>query len=303
MSIFKNRLLNALILTLACFCTWGCDHFEEETKLLESGFRRDYGFVMVSDTTAVIPVHNYDHYERDWNDWNECTNVGISLVDSRSFSGATYWKSLLDSCPYRRDYTPPPIGSLEDSVVIFPFRDKGDRFIYYVWKINEESEEKQAIWKDEISDIFSSHTIIRRWKNGKVLFKCHDNFILLDTAANTITQITKKDAGWPDDVEDAQYFGDELMTLHFISENHCEFGIMRNLTDLVAVHRVDSCEGDFLSPRFNGKYISTGYSSFNEKYNVYGNGALIFSTDSAWQISEKPVARYYNDQFQILDKE
>ena len=301
MSFFKNRLLNALILTLAWFCTWGCDHLGNETRFLDSGFRQDPGFVMVSDTTAIVPAHYYDHYENNIDDWRKCTKEGLILKGTESWKGTDYWEAMFDTC-----YGNTNIAWFADSTAFYWFWTSQNEYKeqkYFIWKIGETPIEKKATWISSYMDLFSSNVSVRTWKDGKLLFISYDKFALLDTAANTITQISKEDAGWPDDVEDAQYFGDDLMTLHFVSEKHCEFGIMRNLTDSVAAHREDSCEGDFLSPRFNGKYISTGYSSFNEKYNVYGNGALIFSTDSAWQISEKPVARYYNDQFQILDKE
>lgn len=282
------RRLCALCFVLACACMWGCG---DDVRFLESGSRKEGSFVMVSDTTALLAVYYYDHYERHSGaDWEECTKMGMRLVDTRG-TEYCYWEGLIDSCSGLK------IEPLSDSTVLYLGRNGDEWFEYYFWKIKENPVLKKAKWENGRLPISLNAALMRTWKNGKLLFKYYDKFALLDTAMNTITQITKDEAGWPDSVQDAQYFGDDLMTLNFISENHCEFGIMRNLTDTIAVHREDSCGGEFFSARFNRKYINTGFSNFDDKNNVYHNGDLIFSTDSAWQISEKPVARYRDQRY------
>ena len=286
--------LTALILALACVCLWGCEYLGEEPKLVESGSNKGIGFAMVSDSTALLAVDYYERYERSSGaDWRECVKKGIRLVGTKGVE-INYWEGLVDC---RGEIDPlSSIHPLGDSTVLFQLSDKKNEFIYYIWKVGQEPVEKKAVWNKYI-DVFYGNEILRQWKEGKFLFKYYDKFALLDTAANTITQITKEEAGWPDSVQDAQYFKDDLMTLNFISENYCEFGIMRNQTDTVAVHREDSCEEEFYSTRFNGKYINAGYSNFEEKYNAYRKNDLIFSTDSNWQISEKPVARYRDQRY------
>lgn len=282
-----NRLIGGMVCVLACICMWGCG---EDVRFLESGSRKDRGFAMVSDTTALLAVHYYDHYEQGYNDWEECTKMGIRLVDTRG-SEYCYWEGLVDFCGGNMKVEP-----LSDSTVFFMYGDRDEQLEYFIWEINENPVRKKAKWLNEHLPV-SLNAPMRVWKNGKFLFNYYGKFALLDTAANTISQISKEEAGWPDDVEDAQYFGDDMMTLNFISENHCEFGIMRNLMDTVAVHREDSCGGEFFSVRFNRKYINTGFSNFDGKYNVYRKGDLIYSTDRAWQISEKPLARYRDQRY------
>ena len=130
-----------------------------------------------------------------------------------------------------------------------------------------------------------------QYRLGNFLFNYYDKFALLDTTANTITQITKEEAGWPDGVEDAQYFKDDLMTLNFISENHCEFGFMKNLRDTVAVHREDSCGYVHTRLQLNGWFVN------RENFDQSNKSDCIFSTDRNWQISEKPVARYRDERY------
>lgn len=289
--IGKSRLFTALMLALACVCMWGCEYLGEEPKLVESGSTKDGSFVMVSDTTALLAVHYYERYE--WSsgaDRENCTKMGMRLVDTRG-TEHNYWEGLIDSCSGLK------IEPLSDSTVLFLGRNGNEWFEYYVWKIRENPVLKKAKWVNGRLPISLNAAFMRTWKSGNFLFNYYDKFALLDTTANTITQITKEEAGWPDSVQDAQYFKDDLMTLNFISENYCEFGIMRNQTDTVAVHREDSCEEEFYSTRFNGKYINAGYSNFEEKYNAYRKNDLIFSTDSNWQISEKPVARYRDQRY------
>ena len=87
------------------------------------------------------------------------------------------------------------------------------------------------------------------------------------------------------------------MTLNFISENHCEFGIMRYQTDTVAVHREDSCGYVHTRLQLNGWFVN------RENFDQSNKSDCIFSTDSNWQISEKPVAKYYVQYFKSLDRE
>ena len=252
---------------------------------------------MVSDTTALLVVYYYDRYE--WSsgaDREDCTKMGMRLVDTRG-TEYNYWEGLIDSCSGLK------IEPLSDSTVLFLGRDGDEWFEYYVWKIKENPVLKKAKWVNGRLPVSLSAAFMRTWKDGKFLFNYYGKYALLDTAANTITRITKEETGWPDGVEDAQYFGDDLMTLFFISDNYCSFGIMKNLIDTLAMHKENSCEGLFGSPGFNGRFVSVGYSSLKKEYNVYVNEALVFSTDSAWQISEKPVAKYYVQYFKSLDRE
>ena len=282
--------LTALILELACVCLWGCEYFDMGPKLVESGSTKDGSFVMVSDTTALLAVHYYERYE--WSsgaDREDCTKMGMRLVDTRG-TEYNYWEGLIDSCAGLK------IEPLSDSTVLFLGRDGNEWLEYYVWKIKENPVLKKAKWVNGRLPV-TLNAPMRVWKNGKYLFKHYDEFALLDTAANTITQITKEEAGWPDGVEDAQYFKDDLMTLNFISENHCEFGFMKNLRDTVAVHREDSCGYVHTRLQLNGWFVN------RENFDQSNKSDCIFSTDSNWQISEKPVAKYYVQYFKSLDRE
>lgn len=283
-----KRLIVVALATLACVGMWGCG---DDVRFLESGSRKEGSFVMVSDTTALLAVYYYDHYERHSGaDWEECTKMGMRLVDTRG-TEYCYWEGLIDSCSGLK------IEPLSDSTVLYLGRNGDEWFEYYFWKIKENPVLKKAKWENGRLPISLNAALMRTWKNGKFLFKYYDKFALLDTAANTITQITKEEAGWPDDVEDAQYFGDDLMTLVFISENHCEFGTMRNLTDTVAVHREDSCGYVHTRLQLNGWFIN------RENFDESNKSDCIFSTDSNWQISEKPVAKYYVQYFKSLNRE
>ena len=287
----KKKIIALFALALACFCTWDCEYLGEEPKLVESGSTKDGSFVMVSDTTALLAVYYYERYE--WSsgaDRENCTKMGMRLVDTRG-TEHNYWEGLIDSCSGLK------IEPLSDSTVLFLGRNGNEWFEYYVWKIKENPILKKAKWVNGRLPISLHAAFMRTWKNGKFLFKYYDKFALLDTAANTITQITKEEAGWPDDVDDAQYFGDDLMTLNFISENHCEFGIMRNQTDTVAVHREDSCGYVHTRLQLNGWFVN------RENFDQSNKSDCIFSTDSNWQISEKPVAKYYVQYFKSLDRE
>jgi hypothetical protein len=291
MPFLKDKFRIAIALTLACICLWDCEYLGEEPKLVESGSAKDESFVMVSDTTALLAVHYYERYE--WSsgaDRENCTKMGMRLVDTRG-TEHNYWEGLIDSCSGLK------IEPLSDSTVLFLGRNGNEWFEYYVWKIKENPILKKAKWVNGRLPISLHAAFMRIWKNGKFLFKYYDKFALLDTAANTITQITKEEAGWPDGVEDAQYFGDDLMTLNFISENHCEFGIMRYQTDTVAVHREDSCGYVHTRLQLNGWFVN------RENFDQSNKSDCIFSTDSNWQISEKPVAKYYVQYFKSLDRE
>ena len=290
----KCRLVAALALALACVGMWGCEYLGEEPKLVESGANRGLGFAMVSDSTALLAVDYYERYERSSGaDWRECVKKGIWLVDTRG-TEHNYWEGLVDC---RGEYNPlSRVHPLGDSTVLFPLSDLKNEFIYYVWKVGQEPVEKKAVW-DKYIDVFYGNEILRQWKGGKFLFKYYDKFALLDTSANTITQITKEETGWPDNVEDAQYFKDDLMTLNFISENHCEFGFMKNLRDTIAVHREDSCGYVHTRLQFNGWFVN------RENFDQSNKSDCIFSTDSNWQISDKPVAKYYVQYFKSLDRE
>ncbi len=291
MPFLKDKFRIATALALACFCMWGCEYLGEEPKLVESGSTKDGSFVMVSDTTALLAVHYYERYE--WSsgaDRENCTKMGMRLVDTRG-TEHNYWEGLIDSCSGLK------IEPLSDSTVLFLGRNGNEWFEYYVWKIKENPVLKKAKWVNGRLPISLNAAFMRTWKNGKFLFNYYGKFALLDTAANTITQITKEEAGWPDGVEDAQYFGDDLMTLNFISENHCEFGIMRYQTDTVAVHREDSCGYVHTRLQLNGWFVN------RENFDQSNKSDCIFSTDSNWQISEKPVAKYYVQYFKSLDRE
>lgn len=291
MPFLKKRPWIAVALVVACICMWGCEYLGEEPKLVESGSTKDGSFVMVSDTTALLAVHYYERYE--WSsgaDRENCTKMGMRLVDTRG-TEYNYWEGLIDSCSGLK------IEPLSDSTVLFLGRNGNEWFEYYVWKIKENPVLKKAKWVNGRLPISLNAAFMRTWKNGKFLFNYYGKFALLDTAANTITQITKEEADWPDGVEDAQYFGDDLMTLNFISENHCEFGIMRYQTDTVAVHREDSCGYVHTRLQLNGWFVN------RENFDQSNKSDCIFSIDSNWQISEKPVAKYYVQYFKSLDRE
>lgn len=285
------RLFLTAVMVVACAGMWGCDYLknDDEPVLIDSGLRRDYGFAMVSDTTALLPLHYYDHFENDYDDWEECTEMGLRLVGTRGRE-PKYWEGLTDLCAGDQNFhfTIEPLG---DSTVFFVYLDTDSVLAYFIWKVEKEPVKKHAVWVSDYVDMNSSSTIMRTWKGGKLLFKNYEKFALLDTAENTITQVTKEEAGWPDGVEDAQYFGDDLMTLHFVSENRCGFAILKDLADTVAVHREDSCSIRTSVLAFNGKFI------YRMNYDSQSDGDMIFSTDSSWQISEKPVAKYKTQHF------
>ena len=100
-------------------------------------------------------------------------------------------------------------------------------------------------------------------------------------------QITKEETGWPDDVEDAQYFGDDLMTI-ILHPNKFSFSILRNGTDTLSIFYEDaSNDYDEINERFNGRYINR----------MKKDGWYLYSTDGNWQVSEQAVARYYNQLY------
>ena len=110
---------------------------------------------------------------------------------------------------------------------------------------------------------------------------------MLDTAANTITQITKEEAGWPDDVDDAQYFGEDLMTV-VLYPNKFSFSIVRNgLDTLSTFYEEPPNDYDERHERFNGRYINR----------MKEDGWYLYPIDSNWQISKKPVARYRDQRY------
>ena len=239
---------------------------------------------MVSDTTALLAVDYYEVYE--WSSGAErrdCVKKGIRLVGTKGVE-YNYWEGLVDC---RGEYNPlSRIHPLGDSTVLFQLSDKKNEFIYYVWKVGQEPVEKKAVWNKYI-DVFYGNEILRQWKEGKFLFKYYDKFALLDTAANTITQITKEEAGWPDDVDDAQYFGDDLMTI-VLYPNKFSFAIIRNGTDTLSTFYEEAPNDyDERHERFNGRYINR----------MKKDGWYLYSTDSNWQISEKPVARYRDQRY------
>lgn len=291
------KSFNWLVCAVALCCgMWGCGILgnDDEPVLLDSGFHYDSGFVMVSDSTAIIPGHYYKHYEDKLDDWKECTSEGILLKGCKSWYGENYWEGSLDTC-----YGNTMFAALDDSTVLYWFWMAQNTYkeqSYFIWKVEKDPVKKRAVWVSDYVDMNSSSTIMRTWKGGKLLFKNYEKFALLDTAENTITQVTKEEAGWPDGVEDAQYFGDDLMTLHFVSENRCGFAILKDLTDTIAVHRENSCSIRTSALAFNGKFI------YRMNYDTQSDGDMIFSTDSSWQISENPVAKYKNDQFHLLEE-
>lgn len=282
-----ERQLAVLAVAFACVCMWGCG---EDVRFLESGSRKDRGFAMVSDTTALLPVHYYDHYEQGYNDWEECTKMGIRLVDTRG-TEYCYWEGLVDFCGSNMKIEP-----LKDSTVFFMYGDRDERLEYFIWKINENPIRKKAKWLNEHLPI-SLNAPMRVWKNGKFLFNYYGKFALLDTTANTIMQISKEEAGWPDGVEDAQYFGDDMMTLVFISDNHCEFGVVRNMMDTLAVHKEKLCNYSHTRLQFNRLFVN------RENFNHDNKSDCIFSIGENWRISENPVAKYYVQYFKSLDRE
>ena len=276
--------LTALILAIVCVCMWGCEYLGEEPKLVESGSNKGIGFAMVSDSTALLAVDYYERYERSSGaDWRECVKKGIRLVGTKGVE-INYWEGLVDC---RGEIDPlSRIHPLGDSTVLFQLSDKKNEFIYYIWKVGQEPVEKKAVWNKYI-DVFYGNEILRQWKEGKFLFKYYDKFALLDTAANTITQITKEEAGWPDDVDDAQYFGDDLMTI-VLYPNKFSFSIVRNGVDTLSTFYEDPPNDyDERHERFNGRYINR----------MKEDGWYLYSSDSNWQISEKPVARYRDQRY------
>lgn len=280
MPFLKKRLWIATALALACFCMWGCEYLGEEPKLVESGSRKGDGFAMVSDTTALLAVYYYELYE--WSsgaDRENCTKMGMRLVDTRG-TEYNYWEGLIDSCAGLK------IEPLSDSTVLYLGRNGNEWFEYYVWKINENPVLKKAKWVNGRLPV-TLNASMRVWKNGKFLFKYYDKFALLDTAANTITQITKEEAGWPDDVDDAQYFGDDLMTI-VLYPNKFSFSIVRNgLDTLSTFYEEPPNDYDERHERFNGRYINR----------MKEDGWYLYPIDSNWQISEKPVARYRDQRY------
>ena len=286
MPFLKKRPWIAIALVIACICMWGCEYLGEEPKLVESGSTKDGSFVMVSDTTALLAVHYYERYE--WSsgaDRENCTKMGMRLVDTRG-TEYNYWEGLIDSCAGLK------IEPLSDSTVLYLGRNGNEWFEYYVWKINENPVLKKAKWVNGRLPV-TLNASMRVWKNGKFLFKYYDKFALLDTAANTVTQITKEEAGWPDDVDDAQYFGDDLMTI-VLYPNKFSFSIVRNgLDTLSTFYEEPPNDYDERHERFNGHYINR----------MKEDGWYLYSTDSNWQISEKPVAKYYVQYFKSLDRE
>lgn len=260
---------------------WGCG---DDVRFLESGSNKGIGFAMVSDSTALLAVDYYERYERSSGaDWRECVKKGIRLVGTKGVE-YNYWEGLVDC---RGEYNSlSRIHPLGDSTVLFQLSDLKNEFIYYVWKVGQEPVEKKAVWNKYI-DIFYGNEILRQWKEGKFLFKYYDKFVLLDTAANTITQITKEEAGWPDSVQDAQYFGDDLMTI-ILYPNKFSFSIVRNGMDTLSTfYEEPPNDYDERHERFNGRYINR----------MKEDGWYLYSTDSNWQISEKPVARYRDQRY------
>ncbi len=287
MPFLKKRPWIAVALVVACICMWGCEYLGEEPKLVESGSTKDGSFVMVSDTTALLAVHYYERYE--WSsgaDRENCTKMGMRLVDTRG-TEYNYWEGLVDSCRGR-----PHIEPIGDSIVLFKYVNDNNQLNYFIWKIKENPVQKKAAWVNGRLPI-ELNLSMRKWKEGKFLFKYYDKFALLDTAANTITQITKEEAGWPDDVNDAQYFGDDLMTI-VLYPNKFSFSIVRNgLDTLSTFYEEPPNDYDERHERFNGRYINR----------MKEDGWYLYSTDSNWQISEKPVAKYYVQYFKSLDRE
>lgn len=287
MPFLKIKFWIATALALACFCMWGCEYLGEEPKLVESGSTKDGSFVMVSDTTALLAVHYYERYE--WSsgaDRENCTKMGMRLVDTRG-TEHNYWEGLIDSCSGLK------IEPLSDSTVLFLGRNGNEWFEYYVWKIRENPVLKKAKWVNGRLPISLNAAFMRTWKSGNFLFNYYDKFALLDTTANTITQITKEEAGWPDDVDDAQYFGDDLMTI-VLYPNKFSFSIVRNgLDTLSTFYEEPPNDYDERHERFNGRYINR----------MKEDGWYLYPIDSNWQISKKPVAKYYVQYFKSLDRE
>ncbi|MCQ2078276.1 MAG: hypothetical protein MJZ20_14830 [Bacteroidaceae bacterium] len=287
------KSFNWLVCVVALCCgMWGCGILgnDDEPVLLDSGFHYDSGFVMVSDSTAIIPGHYYKHYEDKLDDWKECTSEGILLKGCKSWYGENYWEGSLDTC-----YGNTMFAALDDSTVLYWFWMAQNTYkeqSYFIWKVEKDPVKKRAVWVSDYVDMNSSSTIMRTWKGGKLLFKNYEKFALLDTAENTITQVTKEEAGWPDGVEDAQYFGDDLMTI-VLYPNNFSYSIVRNGKDTISTYYEDAPNSyDVVRERFNGRYI----------IRMKTDAWYVFSTDSSWQISEKPVAKYKNDQFHLLEE-
>lgn len=287
------KSFNWLVCAVALCCgMWGCGILgnDDEPVLLDSGFHYDSGFVMVSDSTAIIPGHYYKHYEDKLDDWKECTSEGILLKGCKSWYGENYWEGSLDTC-----YGNTMFAALDDSTVLYWFWMAQNTYkeqSYFIWKVEKDPVKKRAVWVSDYVDMNSSSTIMRTWKGGKLLFKNYEKFALLDTAENTITQVTKEESGWPDGVEDAQYFGDDLMTI-VLYPNNFSYSIVRNGKDTISTYYEDAPNSyDVVRERFNGRYI----------IRMKTDAWYVFSTDSSWQISEKPVAKYKNDQFHLLEE-
>lgn len=283
------RLIAVAVAALMCVGLFGCDYLknDDEPVLIDSGSRKDGSFVMVSDTTALFSVHYYDLYEeKSGADRESCTKSGIRLVGTKGIEYC-YWEGLADSCAGMR------IESLGDSTVLFMGRNGDEWFEYFVWKIEAEPIEKNAKWVNGRLPITLDAAFMRQWKEGKFLFKYYEKFALLDTAENTITQVTKEEAGWPDGVEDAQYFGDDLMTI-VLYPNNFSYSIVRNGKDTISTYYEEAPNSyDVVRERFNGRYI----------IRMKTDAWYVFSTDGSWQISEKPVAKYYVQYFKPLDRE
>ena len=272
-----EKMLAVLAIAFACACMWGCG---DDVRFLESGSRKDHGFAMVSDTTALLAVHYYDHYEQGYNDWEECTKMGIRLVDTRG-TEYCYWEGLVDFCGGNMKVEP-----LKDSTVFFMYGDRDEQLEYFIWKINENPVRKKAKWLNEHLPV-SLNAPMRVWKNGKFLFNYYGKFALLDTVANTIMQIAKEEAEWPDDVEDAQYFGDDLMTI-ILYPNKFSFAIVRNDSDTLSTF-YENAPNDYdeINERFNGPFVNR----------MKKDGWYLYSTDSNWHVSEQAVARFYNQLY------
>ena len=277
------RLIAVAVAALMCVGLFGCDYLknDDEPVLIDSGSRKDGSFVMVSDTTALFSVHYYDLYEeKSGADRESCTKSGIRLVGTKGIEYC-YWEGLADSCAGMR------IESLGDSTVLFMGRNGDEWFKYFVWKIEAEPIEKNAKWVNGRLPITLDAAFMRQWKEGKFLFKYYEKFALLDTAENTITRVTKEEAGWPDGVEDAQYFGDDLMTI-VLYPNNFSYSIVRNGKDTISTYYEEAPNSyDVVRERFNGRYV----------IRMKTDAWYVFSTDSSWQISEKPVAKYKTQHF------
>ena len=275
-----SRLIAVLAMTFVCAGLFGCDYLEndDEPVLIGSGCQNDPGFVMVSDSTSLGPLHCYEHYENSLDDWKECRQMGLRLT--HVISGDVYWEGKIDICPRTYDYFAYPMGSLNDSTILWVYSNNLEYFSYHVWKIGEDAVLKRSKWKNGYVSLGQTNVIMRNWKEGTILFKYYEKYALLDTAENTITQVTKEEAGWPDGVEDAQYFGNDLMTI-VLYPNNFSYSIVRNGKDTISTYYEEAPNSyDVVRERFNGRYI----------IRMKTDAWYVFSTDGSWQISEKPVA-------------